>query len=25
MLVQIVTDADLEALDRIFQTFNVVG
>jgi serine protease Do len=25
MLVQIVTDADLEALDRIFQTFNVIG
>jgi len=25
MLVQIVSDADLEALDRIFQTFNVIG
>ena len=25
MLVQIVTDADLDALDRIFQTFNVIG
>jgi serine protease Do len=25
MLVQIVSDADLDALDRIFQTFNVIG
>jgi len=25
MMVQLVTDADLDALDRIFQTFNVVG
>lgn len=25
MLVQIVSDADLEALDRIFQTFNVIS
>ncbi|RPI22664.1 MAG: serine protease, partial [Actinobacteria bacterium] len=25
MLVQLVTEADLEALDRIFQTFNVIG
>ena len=25
MLVQIVSEADLEALDRIFQTFNVIG
>jgi len=25
MLVQVVSDADLDALDRIFQTFNVIG
>ena len=25
MMVQIVSDADLDALDRIFQTFNVIG
>jgi serine protease Do len=25
MLVQILSDADLDALDRIFQTFNVIG
>ncbi|HEX6145748.1 MAG TPA: trypsin-like peptidase domain-containing protein [Acidimicrobiia bacterium] len=25
MLVQVVSEADLEALDRIFQTFNVIG
>jgi serine protease Do len=25
MMVQLVTDADLDALDRIFQTFNVIG